>query len=169
MTNKAVLREATENDVDIIYNWANDDEVRKNSFSTEKIAYEDHIKWYENALKSDNVKIYILLVNNDDIGIVRLNICNDSAEVSYSISSDYRCMGYGGLILQLTTAKVKAEFPYIKKLTAQVKSENAASRKALLNSGYIEKCSVYQLDVANCTVDEKLINSEQNSGGALLN
>ena len=162
------LRSADEKDVDLIYNWANDDEVRKNSFSTEQIAYENHVKWYQNALKSDNIKIFILTSNNDDIGIIRLNIYGDSAEVSYSISSDYRCMGYGEIMLKLIALKVKCEFPDIKKLIAKVKPENIASKKALLNTGYIERCSEFQFDVENYIINEKSINDEQKSGGVLF-
>lgn len=162
------LRNATESDIELVYNWANDDEVRRNSFSTEQIKYEDHIIWYQNSLKNDNIKIYILTSNGVDIGIIRLNIYESSAEISYSISSDYRCMGYGETILKLIALKVKYEFPDIKKLIAQVKPENIASKKALLNVGYTEKCSVFQLDIANCVINEKLIFNEQKSGGGVL-
>ena len=48
------LREAIIEDIDILCKWANDPLVRQNSFSTEKIRYEDHVKWFNRVLKGDN-------------------------------------------------------------------------------------------------------------------
>lgn len=38
------LRDAVERDVDLLFQWANDESVRKNSFSTQDISYNDHVK-----------------------------------------------------------------------------------------------------------------------------
>ena len=45
------LRKATIEDMDLLFQWANDPVVRKNSFSTAEISYEEHTKWYHNLLK----------------------------------------------------------------------------------------------------------------------
>ena len=50
-------------------------------------------------------------------------------------------------MLYLLTEKVKEDFPQIVKLTAKVKPENIASKKAFIDLGYIEKCSVYEFEL----------------------
>ena len=44
------LRKATIEDRDLLFQWANDPLVRKNSFSTAEIAYEEHVDWYNRVL-----------------------------------------------------------------------------------------------------------------------
>ena len=43
--NKLYLRTADENDMDLLFQWANDPDVRKNSFHSEPISYETHKKY----------------------------------------------------------------------------------------------------------------------------
>ena len=90
---------------------------------------------------------YILVHNGTDIGQIRIYIYGNQAEIGYSIASKYRCMGYGKHMLYLLTEKVKEDFPQIVKLTAKVKPENIASKKAFIDLGYIEKCSVYEFEL----------------------
>ena len=73
---KLYLRKATENDVDILFKWANDEVVRKNSFSTGQIKYEDHLAWFDKLLKDSN-RIQFILEQNDEgrtslIGQIRI-------------------------------------------------------------------------------------------------
>ena len=56
---KDYLRVADKNDLIILYEWTNDPEVRKNSFSDKKITLEEHNKWFYNKLKSKKTDIYI--------------------------------------------------------------------------------------------------------------
>ena len=44
------LRKADFKDCDVLFNWANDDEVRKNSFNQNKILYGDHIVWFNKVI-----------------------------------------------------------------------------------------------------------------------
>ena len=57
---KIFLRQVDEKDCDLIYNWANDEYVRKNSFSNEKIIYEDHIKWFNKKIDEKNNYFFML-------------------------------------------------------------------------------------------------------------
>ena len=55
------LRKATIEDMDLLFQWANDSVVRKNSFSTAEISYEEHMKWYHNLLKREDCMQYIYM------------------------------------------------------------------------------------------------------------
>ena len=56
-----VLRRATLEDCEILYEWRNDELVRKNSFCQEYIEQEEHIKWLRNFLDDKLCRIYILI------------------------------------------------------------------------------------------------------------
>lgn len=58
---KEYLKEADENDLLILYEWTNDLEVRKNSFSDKKITLEEHKKWFFDKLKSLKTDMYIYI------------------------------------------------------------------------------------------------------------
>ena len=47
------LRTVKKEDVDILYEWANDPITRKNSFSEERIEYITHVNWFNSCM--DNI------------------------------------------------------------------------------------------------------------------
>lgn len=144
---QAVLRVATVEDCDMIFEWANDAVVRKNSFSSSLIKYEDHVKWYKKVMETSDIKQYILVVDEQNVGQARINVDDKIAEISYSIAPHYRGNGYGELIISLIPEVVKSDFPNVKTLVAQVKLDNIASQKAFKNNSYTEKCLVYEFQL----------------------
>jgi len=44
---RQTIRKIKEKDLLLIYNWSNDDLVRKNSISKKKILLKDHISWFK--------------------------------------------------------------------------------------------------------------------------
>lgn len=49
----AILRKVTKDDIMLLYNWANDNEVRKNAFNSNYIDINVHKKWFEDKLNSE--------------------------------------------------------------------------------------------------------------------
>ena len=139
------LRKATIQDRDLLFQWANDTVVRKNSFSTEKISYEEHVNWYNHILNSDNCVQYIYMDSECPVGQVRITQKGDAAEISYSICAEKRALGYGTKLLSLISEKVWDEFPHVKKIYGEVKPENTASQKAFLHAGYTETYRVFEM------------------------
>lgn len=138
---------ATLDDMDLLYEWANDEEVRKNSFSTEKILYENHVKWFHRLLERDNCRQYIYYVNDVAVGQVRVTIEGDKAEIGYSICATGRGNGYAKRMLQLLKVQLKQDIPVVKTLTAKVKMENIASQKVFLGLGYEETYRQYEIEI----------------------
>lgn len=141
------LRKALENDVDILYRWANDPDVRKYSFSTSKISYEEHLKWYQMMLKDKWRQQYIYIYNNKAIGQARIIVNGEIGEIGYSIEKDERNKGHGKKMLNLLMKQIIIDYPCVKSLIAKIKSENIISQRIFLNIGYIEKYKVYELKV----------------------
>lgn len=131
------LRLAEEDDVDLIYEWANEPEVRKNSFNSDPIPYENHLKWYRGMMdnKERNVQL-ILMKEATPVGQCRLRVEKGEAEIGCSIDKNYRGMGYGSLIFSTLNTWVTSNRKDIKCIIAKVKTNNYSSQKALINAGY---------------------------------
>ncbi|MDA0987475.1 MAG: hypothetical protein O3A55_07760, partial [Bacteroidetes bacterium] len=54
-----ILRPAKLDDIKIIFDWANDKEMRQNSFDLKSIAWENHVIWYNNKLNQNDSIILI--------------------------------------------------------------------------------------------------------------
>lgn len=141
------LREATAEDVDLLFAWANDPEVRKQSFSTAEIKYEEHVAWYQRLLSRPDAKQYILISGEEEVGQVRITVEGKSAEIGYSIAPSQRGKGYGSQIVALLPDMVRKDFPEVETLIAQVKPENKASQKVFENNHFDFKNVVYELKI----------------------
>lgn len=131
-----ILKEAKREHCDLLYNWANDKEVRENSFSKEKINYEDHIRWFYNKLQSKGLYLFIAYLENIPIGQVRLDFEDNSGIISYSISKEFRSKGYGKSLIVLLESKLKEKDISFDKLIAYVKPDNISSQKVFEKLGY---------------------------------
>lgn len=124
------LKQASKEDCDLLFSWVNNESVRKNSFNQDKILYEDHIKWFDNRINSNECFIFILEEQDVPIGQVRIDIeSKKTAIISYSIDENYRGRGLSLVMLTLLEKKIKCDFLNINKLIGFVKIENIASQK----------------------------------------
>lgn len=132
---KLVMREAYEKDVDLYFKWANDVEVRQNSFDQNPIVYENHVKWFMSKLESDYVQLYIFEVLGRPVGQVRLDRVEDAWEIDYSVDVSYRRLKVGKTMI----AKLIESTPYSSlnlPLRALVKSQNIASQRVFEQLGF---------------------------------
>lgn len=134
------LRKVTQADVDLLYKWANDPEVRKNAFHTESIPYENHVKWFAKMLEDSSVYQYILYQEELPIGQIRLNVEGNEALIDYSISAEYRGKGFGSKLLELVREQIVADKIFgVIKIIGQVKYENQASARAFEKCGFTKR------------------------------
>ena len=133
------IRKATIDDLDLIFEWANDEDERRNSFNPEPIPYENHCKWYQNKMESDDTYIFVLMCDDTPVGQCRLDIEDDEALISYFIDKRYRNRGYGKKLLELIFDETIMSLPKVRVLKAEVKEENIPSQKVFLSLGYSER------------------------------
>lgn len=134
------LKKASSADVDLLYKWANDSEVRKNAFHTEPIPYENHVKWFAKMMVDASVYQYILYQGEIPIGQIRLNVEGNEALIDYSISAENRGKGFGSQLLRLVKELVVTDkISNVIKLTGQVKYENLASARAFEKCGFTKR------------------------------
>ncbi len=123
---------------DLLYKWANDEDVRKNSFNSDKIDYETHKKWFKEKLNTNKSSIYIYYYNDIPIGQIRLDFDGDKAYISYSIDKVYRGQGHGDNILILIENELINTT--LKYLYGKVKYNNIASQRKFEKLGFKKVC-----------------------------
>jgi UDP-2,4-diacetamido-2,4,6-trideoxy-beta-L-altropyranose hydrolase len=128
------MKKADYNDLYNYYNWVNDRDVIKNSFTKKFILFDDHKKWFLNQLKfSKKNYLYIFYLNQLPIGQVRLNCSNKICKIDYSVDKDFRGRGFA---LQMIKKIIKMRFFNCKKIIAEVKKKNIPSIKIFKKLGF---------------------------------
>lgn len=142
---KFYLRLVKEEDIDLLFSWANDPEVRKNAFHTEPIPYETHQKWFAKLMQDDAQVQYIFVVDDVPVGQVRFSLSDDKALIDYSVAPNMRGRGYGKAMLNLAREEICKQYPSIHTLIGQVKHGNYASEKCFIRCGYEERFKQFEL------------------------
>lgn len=131
------LRKVTWEDAKLLLDWSNDEEVRKNSFCTNKITWEEHVRWLERKLDDERCLFYIYMSEKEAVGQIRVDISERTGTISYSIGKAFRGKGYGGRMLNAMEKLIKNEHSEVSCLQAEVKVENIISRRKFENTGYL--------------------------------
>lgn len=131
------LRKPTINDMELYFNWANDADVRQQSYNSNPINLENHKKWFESALKNE---AYFMCVfqnsDKEDIGQVRIQKQNyKEAIIGISITSEHRGKGYAKEMLLLATdAFLKSNKGFL--INAYIKKINLSSKFSFEKAGF---------------------------------
>jgi RimJ/RimL family protein N-acetyltransferase len=129
------IRKADISDIDTYFKWANEESVRILSFNSEKISYEEHIKWFNNQLLDENCFMFIFS-SIIDFGQVRIHkISNNDAVISISIDENFRGKGFGVQMLMMSIELFRKSFPLVI-INAYIKVENIASKIIFEKSGF---------------------------------
>ena len=134
---QCVLRPVKKSDAILLYEWRNDSLVRKNSFNSDELIFEDHQNWLYDTLNNPDIFFFIMENGADKIGQIRLNRNDNVCVVSYSIAEKYRAQGYGKLILQLAENQCVSN-NIVDSLVGYVKKSNVASQIIFRSLGYSE-------------------------------
>lgn len=144
MINSVFLRNATKDDAELLFSWANDMDVRRNAFCQEEITWEEHAQWFGRKLRDENCRIYIACIKmtymsdstretEKPIGQIRLDVEDGRAQIDYSIAAQMRGQGYGTAMLKEMEYAADAD---IRWFTAQVKKSNPASVRVFEKCGF---------------------------------
>ena len=136
---KVNLRKANIKDAELLFNWVNEKEVRENSFKTNTIEWEDHIKYLENIVKKSSVFIFIAEIKNNPVGQIRFEKKHSNYLIDYSVDRNYRGQGIGKKILIEGTSLIESTDYYPITFLAKVKSKNIASKIIFEKLGFNKK------------------------------
>ncbi|WP_346661516.1 bifunctional UDP-2,4-diacetamido-2,4,6-trideoxy-beta-L-altropyranose hydrolase/GNAT family N-acetyltransferase [uncultured Methanobrevibacter sp.] len=139
--NNSTFRGIQKEDCLKIFEIANDDEVRKSSFNSEKIKLEDHKKWFNNILMDNSVKFYVLEYENELIGQLRLDFDEKYPVISISLNKKYRGLGLSKILLSKGLELIDG------KVIAYIKKENIRSISFFKSMGFKKEGEVV---IKNC-------------------
>lgn len=153
---KLHFRFATKKDVELYFEWANDDVVRSNSFNQNKVIYEDHVKWFNSKLESKSYHFYLFL-NENNIPVGQVRIVNNEKETIIGISID---KNFRGKSLGVEMLKQSC-FDFLSKnknetITAYIKLENKASYSIFKKAGFANEEIVTEQNFKSYKLHKKL-------------
>jgi UDP-2,4-diacetamido-2,4,6-trideoxy-beta-L-altropyranose hydrolase len=123
------IRRASLNDLMQYFEWANDPSVRSNSFNSKTIELDNHVSWFNKKIKDKDSYLYIIYLENINIGQVRFDKINNEFVVDYSLDSYFRGVGLGEDILNLAINKLIQEIYMHITIVGLVKCTNLTSCK----------------------------------------
>lgn len=132
------VRSATLNDSKDIFTWRNDVQTRQMSHNSDVLTWDEHSRWFEATLASENRRLLVCIERktNSKVGIVRLDIGTDSAEISINLAPNMRGKGLGKVCLIQAIKSFQCSFPQHKTLNAEIKPENLSSQKSFEGVGF---------------------------------
>jgi RimJ/RimL family protein N-acetyltransferase len=139
------IRYATLEDTEQLFKWANDPIVRLNAINQHQISLNEHLAWFNAQLDSKNSFIYIFSFINMDCGLVRFNLEDNAAKISYLVDKDFRGLGLGKILLQMSMKRLTSDVSQVKTFVAEVKENNIASHKVFLGLNF-KKTSQYEIN-----------------------
>lgn len=134
--NHLKLRPATPSDMKKTFEWVNNTIIRKFSFNTDPILWENHLEWFNEKLNSSHCSYYIMELEEIAIGSIRFDIENNTAKINYLIDPDFTGKGLGTKILDQGMAKLKCTKPNIHIIYGYVFKDNLASIRIFENLGF---------------------------------
>jgi len=135
MKNGLKLRQVTPKDEALLFNWANDPDVRYQAINQQEITIDEHRKWISLRLNDPNTMMWILEDDGIPAGQIRWDLKGKEAMLDYSISRDYRGRGLGVELLRISIEEVYDIWTDIS-LIAEVKEKNIASCKVIIAAGF---------------------------------
>lgn len=130
------LREVTEADLEVTYNWATNPEVRKHSINQSSITLESHTQWFMAKLKAANCLYTIAEYNQQPVGSFRLDLIEDGTGlISYLLDPDYHGLGLGSKLLEAGVSFAKKS-DQVQVIIGDVMVENQASIKSFQKMGF---------------------------------
>ncbi|MDI6723954.1 MAG: UDP-2,4-diacetamido-2,4,6-trideoxy-beta-L-altropyranose hydrolase [Methanobacterium sp.] len=133
---KIKIRTANTEDINNVYELSNENEVRKNSFNTDKIEFEHHKKWFKDKLEDPDAVFLIAESSTEFLGQVRFDLEGNEATISISINKDFRELGLGSIIIKKSIEYLKLNIPHIKIIKAYIKESNKKSINLFEKMGF---------------------------------
>jgi UDP-2,4-diacetamido-2,4,6-trideoxy-beta-L-altropyranose hydrolase len=135
--NNVRLRGARPDDVRLLWEWANDPEVRAASFSSAPIPWETHVAWF--AEKIDRSGSLIFIAEDEGgtpFGQIRFDLKGGEAELNLSLAKEKRGMGLAVPLIEAGTREILG-CTECERVHAYVKPQNAASARAFERAGFV--------------------------------
>jgi UDP-2,4-diacetamido-2,4,6-trideoxy-beta-L-altropyranose hydrolase len=141
------IRRVTQADCEQCFQWANDPEARKYSYTTEPIPWENHVRWFTNKLADSTCVYFIAQHNTDRIGQIRFDSTDtpDCYQISYSIDKEWRGKGLSHPLLIKGIEELR-KIKSVRQVIGYVQAKNTSSDKAFQRAGFKKLVSTNHQD-----------------------
>ncbi|MGX6642744.1 GNAT family N-acetyltransferase [Legionella pneumophila] len=124
---KYTLREFNLNDAELLFSWRNDPVIYLKSSRKEPVTLDEHNKWFNEMLHSDESHIFIMECDGKPIGQIRYNRNeDDSLKLSIFLIPEFQHKGIGSELLLNSFTLLKQDDKPIK-IVAEVLVDNTPS------------------------------------------
>lgn len=124
------IRRAQPADVMVCFEWANDPEVRAQSYNQNTIPLEAHKNWFATKLQDKTCFYYIFETGGEPVAQIRFQCTNGEAVLGYLVSKKIRREGLGTAILAKGIAQLLQDAGEPLTIIGHVKKENIASQRS---------------------------------------
>jgi UDP-2,4-diacetamido-2,4,6-trideoxy-beta-L-altropyranose hydrolase len=128
---KLKLRPVRQDDCELLFHWANDPEVRANSFSQGLIEKKDHERWFEHKL-AEGIPWFILMNEESNAGVIRFDLSEGKYKTNFLITKDFRGKGLGKEIIKLGLEELERYNSNVSLVFGLVKNDNVTSIRSFL-------------------------------------
>ncbi len=129
------LRGALLADSERVWVWRNDPETRAASLDPEAIPWEIHEEWFRQALHRHDRRLYIVVADGEDTGVVRLDVLGAEAEVSIHLAPEARYRGIGALALRAVVGEAFDGLG-LTRVKGTIRPDNQPSLAAFAKAGF---------------------------------
>jgi len=136
---KLTFRKATINDLQRCFDWANDSDVRQQSYNQNQIKLDDHTAWFNNKITDPQSFFYIIEMDQQPVAQIRFEIKNNEAILGYLADKSIRNQGLGTAILSEGIEQFIQDVQKPVHITAYVKSTNIASQRSFERLAFQKK------------------------------
>ena len=123
-------------DCRLLWEWVNEPETRRQSFSPRPIPWEEHCQWFEARLTDPYCYIYIVMNSRKEpLAQIRFEVRDGEGVVSVSVAKASRGQGVGTGALRLAMKQCAADSS-LKRFHAYIRPDNIASLRAFDRIGF---------------------------------
>jgi UDP-2,4-diacetamido-2,4,6-trideoxy-beta-L-altropyranose hydrolase len=134
MIDKFIVRRASVEDAQRIWEIRNHPLSRKESLNTEEISLADHISWFSaKYLANSKDNCSVLEIDKKTVGYCRLDVQDSKYIVSIAIDPDHHGKGLGTFLLGESLHQLNLD----KTVLATVRKDNPASLRIFEKNGFI--------------------------------
>jgi len=133
------FRDVCPEDVDLVFEWANDAATRSASFRSDPIPYADHVAWFSSSLHRDDRHLLLALSAAEPVAFLRFDrdeALEGGVVISINVGPESRGAGMGTATLRAATEEA-SRLGY-SRIIAFIRPSNAASLRAFGRAGYVE-------------------------------
>jgi RimJ/RimL family protein N-acetyltransferase len=140
LTRSISIKLAKESDCELIWHWANDQEVRNSAFCSDMILFEDHKKWFYSKIHDPQSYQFVGYDGrNRAIGQIRFDELSDREyDVDISIDKRFREKGCGSELIKQAIREL-LNVAAVDVIHSHVKFGNSASKYVFLSAGFIRE------------------------------